>query len=146
MERLIRKDKNGRERFTDIRVEDLGDGTADIVKSTGVSGLIKLHFLGPTSRLAMRRRVHVLKPCGTMSTSRVSKCCLCWPTNGRNARKYISDPLLRSTQTGWGSPPRFQGWCFSRTGKPVKGLDHLSDGLREGEFLDGEVLCTRHDV
>ena len=32
MERLIRKDKNGRERFTDIHIEDLGDGTADIVK------------------------------------------------------------------------------------------------------------------
>ena len=38
MERLIRKDKNGRERFTDIRVENLGNGTADIVKVCGVVG------------------------------------------------------------------------------------------------------------
>ncbi len=38
MERLIRKDKNGRERFTDISVVKLADGTADIVKSTGVMG------------------------------------------------------------------------------------------------------------
>jgi len=28
MERLIKKDKNNRERFTDIRVEDLKNGTA----------------------------------------------------------------------------------------------------------------------
>jgi hypothetical protein len=38
MERLIRKDKNGRERFTDIRIENLGNGTADIVKVCGVVG------------------------------------------------------------------------------------------------------------
>jgi hypothetical protein len=35
MERIVREDKNGRQRFTDIRVEDLGNGTADIVKVTG---------------------------------------------------------------------------------------------------------------
>ena len=34
MERLIREDKNGKQRFTDIHVEDLGDGTADIVKTS----------------------------------------------------------------------------------------------------------------
>ena len=38
MERLIRESKNGQQRFTDIHVEDLGDGTADIVKTTGVVG------------------------------------------------------------------------------------------------------------
>lgn len=35
MERIIKEDKNGRKRFTDIRVEDLGNGTADIVKKIG---------------------------------------------------------------------------------------------------------------
>jgi hypothetical protein len=38
MERLIRGDKNGKQRYTDIHVEDLGDGTADIVKTSGVVG------------------------------------------------------------------------------------------------------------
>ena len=42
MERLIKKDKHGNERFTDIRVEDLKDGTADIVKCTGVVGTDKV--------------------------------------------------------------------------------------------------------
>src|SRR6056300_2086128 len=42
MERIIRKDKNGRERFVDIGVEDLGNGTADIVKRTGMVGSEKV--------------------------------------------------------------------------------------------------------
>ena len=41
MERLIREDKNGKQRFTDIHIEDLGDGTADIVKTSGMIGVIK---------------------------------------------------------------------------------------------------------
>jgi len=35
MERLIKKDKNNRERFTDIRVEDLKNGTAIWVCKVG---------------------------------------------------------------------------------------------------------------
>jgi DNA ligase-1 len=31
--------------------------------------------------------------------------------------------------------------CFSRTGKVVAGLDHLSNGLRDGEWLDGECYA-----
>ena len=38
MERLIRQDKHGNDRYIDIKVEDLGDGTADIVKISGVLG------------------------------------------------------------------------------------------------------------
>ena len=38
MERLIHKDKNNRERYTDIRVEKLKDGTADIIKVSGIVG------------------------------------------------------------------------------------------------------------
>ena len=31
--------------------------------------------------------------------------------------------------------------CFSRTGKPVKGVDHLSQSLKPGEYLDGECYA-----
>ena len=37
MERLIHKDKMNRERYTDIRVDKLIDGTADIVKVSGIT-------------------------------------------------------------------------------------------------------------
>ena len=38
MERLIHKDKMNRERYIDIKVQDLKDGTADIVKISGIVG------------------------------------------------------------------------------------------------------------
>ena len=38
MERLIHKDKHNRDRYIDIKVEDLKDGTADIVKTSGIVG------------------------------------------------------------------------------------------------------------
>ena len=38
MERLIKRDKHNHERYVDIRVEDLKNGTADIVKISGIVG------------------------------------------------------------------------------------------------------------
>ena len=38
MERLIKQDKHTRDRYIDIKVEDLKDGTADIVKISGIVG------------------------------------------------------------------------------------------------------------
>ena len=38
MERLIKQDKHNRDRYIDIKVEDLKDGTTDIVKISGIVG------------------------------------------------------------------------------------------------------------
>ncbi len=38
MERLIRQDKHNRDRYIDIKVEDSKDGSADIVKVSGIVG------------------------------------------------------------------------------------------------------------
>ena len=38
MERLINKDKLNRTRYTDFKVEDLKNGTADIVRISGIVG------------------------------------------------------------------------------------------------------------
>jgi hypothetical protein len=38
MERLIKQDKYGHDRYIDIKVEDLKDGTADIVKDLWYRG------------------------------------------------------------------------------------------------------------
>jgi len=52
MERLIKKDKNNRERFTDIRVEDLKNGTAIWVCKVG-----EQHFsVRPEGTLEVRRK------------------------------------------------------------------------------------------
>ncbi|AET84903.1 ATP-dependent DNA ligase [Micromonas pusilla virus SP1] len=141
MERLIRKDKNGRERFTDIRVEDLGDGTADIVKSTGMVG---------TEKVAVSRtnvKTGYEKACAraqTMWNNEHIKGVQVMPmlaNKWEERHKYISTPFYVQPKLDGVRLLVSKDGCFSRTGKPVKGLDHLSDGLREGEFLDGECYA-----
>jgi len=72
MERLIRKDKNGRERFTDIRVEDLGDGP-QTCQSTGMVGTDKAAFSRTNVKTGYEKACARARPCGTMSTLRVSR-------------------------------------------------------------------------
>lgn len=138
MERLIKTDKNGRERFTDIRVEDRGDGTADIVKSTGVLG---------TEHVSVSRtnvRTGYDKACAraqTMWNNEYTKGTHVLPMlahTWEDKQKYITEPFYVQ--------PKLDGirlivsvsGCFSRTGKPVPGVEHLARNLKEGEYLDGE--------
>ena len=140
MERLIKKDKNGRDRFTDIWVDDNGDGTADIVKVTGVLG-------GKTSEsrtLVKTGYEKALMRAQTMWTNENIKGTEILPmlANKWDDRKnYISEPFyVQPKLDGIRLLVSNQG-CFSRTGKPVKGVDHLSRGLRDGEWLDGECYA-----
>jgi hypothetical protein len=56
MERLIRQDKHGRDRYIDITVEDLENGTAYIVKISGIVGSDNVLSRERTSRRGTRRR------------------------------------------------------------------------------------------
>ena len=140
MERLLKKDKNGRDRFTDIWVDDNGDGTADIVKVTGVLG-------GKTSEsrtLVKTGYEKALMRAQTMWTNENIKGTEILPmlANKWDDRKnYISEPFyVQPKLDGIRLLVSNQG-CFSRTGKPVNGVDHLSRGLRDGEWLDGECYA-----
>ena len=141
MERLIKKDKHGNERFTDIRVEDLKDGTADIVKSTGVVGTEKISV----SRLNVKTGYEkALMRAQTMWNNEKTKCTQILPmlaNKWEDREKYITEPFYVQ--------PKLDGirllvsnkGCISRTGKPVEGVDHLGRGLRDGEYLDGECYA-----
>jgi hypothetical protein len=107
MERLIRGDKNGTQRYTDIHVEDLGDGTADIVKTSGVVGSDKCTV----------SRTNVT----TGYDKALARAKTMWTNELDGVR------LLVSTKG-----------CFSRTGKIVNGVEHLTKNLKDGEWLDGE--------
>lgn len=138
MERLIKKDKNGSERFTDIRVEDLHNGTADIVKSTGVVGTDKVS----TSRTNVKTGYEkAITRAQTMWNNEQTRCTQILPmlaNKWEDRKKYITEPFYVQ--------PKIDGirllvsnkGCVSRTGKPVEGVDHLARGLRDGEYLDGE--------
>ena len=135
METIFKTDKNGRKRYVNISVEKLPDGTANIIKKTGMVGgkesVSTIHVkLGYDSALKRAR---------TMWENQKEVPILPMLANKWEDRhKYISEPfyvqpkidgvrLLVSNKGG-----------ISRTGKIVPGTEHLGKGLKEGEYLDGE--------
>ena len=135
METIFKTDKNGKKRYFDISIEKLSDGTANIIKKTGMVGgkesVSTIHVkLGYDSALKRAR---------TMWENQKEIPILPMLANKWEDRhKYISEPfyvqpkidgvrLLVSNKGG-----------ISRTGKIVPGTEHLGKGLREGEYLDGE--------
>ena len=141
MERLIKKDKNGAERFTDIRVEDMKNGTADIVKTTGVIGSEKVSVSRTNVRTGY---VKALMRAQTMWNNEKTRCTEILPmlaNKWEDRQKYISEPFyVQPKLDGVRLLVSNQG-CFSRTGKPVKGVEHLARGLKDGEYLDGECYA-----
>jgi len=142
MERLIKKDKNGRERFTDISVVKLADGTADIVKSTGVLGTENVS----TSRINVRTGYEkALMRAQTMWNNEKTRCTEILPmlaNKWEDRQKYISEPFYVQPKLDGVRLLVSNKGCFSRTGKPVKGVEHLARGLRDGEYLDGECYAS----
>ncbi len=135
METIFKTDKNGKKRYFDISVNKLPDGTANIVKKTGMVGgkesISTIHVkLGYDS---------ALKRAKTMWENQKEIPILPMLANKWDDRhKYISEPfyvqpkidgvrLLVSNKGG-----------ISRTGKIVPGTEHWGKGLKEGEYLDGE--------
>ena len=135
METIFKTDKNGRKRYVNISVEKLSDGTANIIKKTGMvdgkESVSKIHVkLGYDSALKRAR---------TMWENQKEVPVLPMLANKWEDRhKYISEPfyvqpkidgvrLLVSNKGG-----------ISRTGKIVPGTEHLGKDLKEGEYLDGE--------
>jgi len=93
MERLIKKDKNGTERFTDIRVEDLANGTADIVKTTGVVGSEKVSVSRTNVKTGYEK---ALMRAQTMWNNEKTKCTQILPmlaNKWEDRQKYITEPF-----------------------------------------------------
>jgi len=135
METIFKTDKNGKQRYFDISVEKMPDGTANIIKKTGMVGgkeqVSTIHVkLGYES---------ALKRAKTMWENQKEIPILPMLANKWEDRhKYITEPfyvqpkidgvrLLVSNKGG-----------ISRTGKVVPGTEQLGKGLKEGEYLDGE--------
>lgn len=141
MERLIKKDKNGTERFTDIRVEDLGNGTADIVKTTGVVGSEKVSVSRTNVKTGYEK---ALMRAQTMWNNEKTKCTQILPmlaNKWEDRQKYITEPFYVQPKLDGVRLLVSNKGCFSRTGKPVHGVDHLANGLKDGEYLDGECYA-----
>ena len=140
MERLTKNDKNGRERFVDIHVEDNGDGTANIVKTTGVVGSDKTQV----SKTLVKTGYE--KACAralTMWNNERIKCSQILPMLANkwdDRSKYISEPFYVQPKLDGVRLIVSKDLCFSRTGKIMTGMEHLGAHLKDGEYLDGECF------
>ena len=138
MERLIRKDKNDRERFTDIHVEKLNDGTADIVKTSGMVGSDKVTVSRTNVKTGYEKALARAQTIWNNENMKGTQILPMLANKWEDRKKYISAPFYVQPKLDGVRLLVSNKGCFSRTGKPVKGVDHLSKGLKEGEWLDGE--------
>jgi ATP-dependent DNA ligase len=139
MERLIRKDKNDRERFTDIHVEDLGDGTADIVKTSGMVGSDKVTVSRTNVKTGYEK---ALARAQTMWNNENTKCTQILPmlaNKWEDRKKYISEPFYVQPKLDGVRLLVSKDGGISRTGKIIPGTEILGRGLLEGEYIDGEA-------
>ena len=141
MERLIREDKNGKQRFTDIHVEDLGGGTADIVKTSGMVGSDKVIVSRTNVKTGYEKAVSRAKTMWNNENIKVTQILPMLANKWEDRQQYISEPFYVQPKIDGVRLLVSKNGCFSRTGKPIKGVDHLSNGLRDGEWLDGECYA-----
>ena len=141
MERLIRQDKHNRDRYIDIKVEDSKDGSADIVKVSGIVGSDKFTESRTNVKTGYDK---ALKRAQTMWNNEKVKCTQILPmlaNKWAEREKYISTPFYVQPKLDGVRLIVSKDGCFSRTGKPVDGFKHLCKGLRDGEYLDGECYA-----
>lgn len=140
MRTSIKKDARGRDRVFEIRVEALDDGTANIIKTTGLVDGKKstsvIHVpLGLES--AKKRAATMAKNQAQDDTVVLPMLAHTWDgTKGGPGPFYVQPKLdgVRILVSHRGG--------ISRTGKVVPGTAHWGAGLEPGEYLDGE--CYVH--
>jgi DNA ligase-1 len=141
MDTIFKKDANGRERMFDIRVERLRDGTANIIKTTGL-----VHGKKTTSV------THV--PLGYESAKK--RALTIWKNKHDSGilpmlahkwddrKRYITEPFFVQPKLDGVRILVSNKGGISRTGKIVPGTEHWGKNLKEGEYLDGE--CYVHGM
>ena len=141
MERLIRESKNGQQRFTDIHVEDLGDGTADIVKTTGVVGSDKTIVSRTNVKTGYEKALARAQTMWNNEKIKVDQVLPMLANKWEDREKYISEPFYVQPKLDGVRLLVSKSGCFSRTGKPVTGVEYLAEKLGETEWLDGECYA-----
>tara|TARA_Y100000361_G_scaffold131971_1_gene129061 strand:+ start:7619 stop:8608 length:990 start_codon:yes stop_codon:yes gene_type:complete len=140
MERLIRQDKHDRQRYIDIRVEDLKNGTADIVKTSGIVGSDKFTESRTNVKTGYEK---ALKRAQTMWNNEHAKCNQVLPmlaNKWEDRKKYISQPFYVQPKLDGVRLLVSKDGGISRTGKIIPGTEILGKGLKEGQYVDGEAF------
>lgn len=138
MERLILVDKNGKQRFTDIRVEDLENGTADIIKITGVVGSDNFIESRTNVKTGYEKAVARAKTMWNNEKIKSEQVLPMLANKWEEREKYIREPFYVQPKLDGIRLLVSKNGCFSRTGKIVEGVEYLAKNLSDGEWLDGE--------
>lgn len=139
MERLIRQDKHGRDRYIDIKVDDLKNGTADIVKISGIVGSDKFTESRTNVKTGYEK---ALKRAQTMWNNEHTKCSQVLPmlaNKWEDRKKYISEPFYVQPKLDGVRLLVSKDGGISRTGKIIPGTEVLGKGLAAGQYVDGEA-------
>ena len=141
METLFKTDKSGRKRMFDIRVEKLEDGTANIVRTTGLGDGKKT-----TSVTHVRLGYEsALKRAKTMwENQKEIKILPMLAHNWTDKQKHIQEPFYVQPKLDGVRILVSNKGGISRTGKVVPGTEQWGKGLKDGEYLDGE--CYSHGM
>ena len=140
MERLIKQDKHNRDRYIDIKVEDLKDGTADIVKISGIVGSDKFSESRTNVKTGYEK---ALKRAQTMWNNEHTKCNQVLPmlaNKWEDRQKYISEPFYVQPKLDGVRLLVSKDGGISRTGKIIPGTEILGKGLEPGQYVDGEAF------
>jgi DNA ligase-1 len=140
MQRLIRQDKHGHDRYTDFKVEDLKNGTADIVKISGIVGSDKFSESRTNVNTGYEK---ALKRAQTMWNNEQTKCTEILPMLANkwgDRQKYISEPFYVQPKLDGVRLLVSKDGGISRTGKIVPGTQVLGKGLKDGQYIDGEAF------
>ena len=140
MERLIKRDKLNHERYVDIRVEDLKNGTADIVKISGIVGNEKFSESRTNVKTGYEK---ALKRAQTMWNNEHTKCSQVLPmlaNKWEDREKYISEPFYVQPKLDGIRLLVSKDGGISRTGKIIPGTEILGKGLEAGQYVDGEAF------
>ena len=140
MERLIKQDKHNRERYVDIKVEDLKNGTADIVKVSGIVGSDKFSVSRTNVKTGYEKAI---KRAQTMWNNEHTKCTQVLPmlaNKWEDRQKYISEPFYVQPKLDGIRLLVSKDGGISRTGKIIPGTEVLGKGLEPGQYVDGEAF------
>ena len=140
MERLIRQDKHGRDRYIDFKVEDLKNGTADIVKISGIVGNDKFTESRTNVKTGYEKAV---KRAQTMWNNENAKCSQVLPmlaNKWEDRQKHISEPFYVQPKLDGVRLLVSKDGGISRTGKIIPGTEVLGKGLEPGQYVDGEAF------
>ncbi len=138
MNTIFTTDKNGKKRYLDIHVEEINDVWC-IVKATGQVGGKEVTSMTEVPlgfESATKRAKTMWKNANTRATVILPMLANNW----KDRKKYISQPFYVQPKLDGVRLLVSKDGGISRTGKIIPGTSILGEGLKTGQYVDGEAF------